>query len=92
MSDKKTISRLELSNRKATSLQIWLEPWGEELNMPGGVNWVFVYENNIANDPVTVEFHEECISLFGIRDSVARMYEGNNLLWECFQVVSPPVE
>lgn len=73
------IERLQLQNTRSTSLQFWLEPWGEEFSIPAGAT----YEVEFCgpdDDCAMIRIGNDNIIVYGWSGStVSVFYEGNRV-------------
>lgn len=81
---------LELFNHTSKPKLFWMEPWGEELVLPTGISWKLTCEG-ATPAMVSIDFHEEGMTIYGIPRAIMRIRADEEVVWECFQPFDPPV-
>ena len=72
---------LELHNESPKPLQIWLEPWGEELTMKPGATWRLT---DVRTPPtsVTISYRQDGISVHTMPSGKIRLMDGASIIWQ----------
>jgi hypothetical protein len=81
--------QINLSNKSAKAKRLWIEPWAEELLLPGNTWWKLVFEAFEAA-PIPIELQDELIVIYGLVNSTLRIYDGEQIVWESYALFNPP--
>lgn len=86
-----TIVHLELANQQDQAQKVFVEPWGDELQMPPHAVWRFESDGT-GFGVVAVEVHPQGLAIYGLNRTNMRITAGETTIWESFQPVDPPSE
>jgi hypothetical protein len=76
------VQHLKVQNAHAHAVQVFIEPWGEELSILPNVTYEVVAKGP-RGDCLEVEFGEARITVWGWSGSIASVFHKGNLLREC---------
>ena len=80
---------IDLYNSSSSPKRIWFEPWAEELMLPPSIGWRLVCASEEML-PITVDFNEDLVTIWGIRRSTLMVFEGDRKIWESYAPFDPP--
>lgn len=83
------IVHLELSNKQEKAHKIFVEPWGDELEIPQGAIWR-LESDSTGYGVVRVELHPQGLAVYGLSRTNMRITSAGKTIWESFQPVDPP--
>jgi hypothetical protein len=84
-----TMVHLELGNQQKKAQKVFVEPWGDELQIPPGAVWRFESDGT-GFGVVAVELHPQGLAIYGLSRTNMWIKEGETTIWESFQPVDPP--
>src|SRR6266700_1689116 len=79
---------LRVTNSLKTSVDFWLEPWGDFVEMPSGASYVVIAEG-LEGNSLEVDLRPDGITVWAWGGSIAAVYQGETLIIDCTQVRSP---
>jgi len=75
---------LELHNDSPDPLQIWVEPWGEELAVGPGMTWKLM-DSMDPPSGVSVTYRRDGLAIYVMSDAIIRWMEGERVVWKLNQ-------
>jgi hypothetical protein len=75
---------LELHNGSDSPLLLWIEPWGEELQIRAGATLKLI-DTHDPPSSVSISFNVGSVSVYTMPSAKVRLMEGDIVVWSSFR-------
>ncbi len=80
---------LRFSNSRSTPLQLFLEPWAEELSLESKSTIAIVQEQTAEDGRLEIEMIDEGVVVYGNVNCKLRIMRDDKLIWESYDAPAP---